>query len=71
MSKGAKHTLSDTLVGLMARQLGFGTSANFVNFVGCTLIRTSASPSFVDASGSMRRPQRKRVKQKSGQGCKS
>lgn len=37
MSKGAKHTLGDTLVLLMAKQLGLGTSANFVNFVGCSI----------------------------------
>jgi hypothetical protein len=37
MSKGAKHTLRDTLVVRMAKQLGLGTSANFVNFVGCSI----------------------------------
>jgi hypothetical protein len=37
MSKGAKHTLGDKLVGNMARQLCLGTSANFVNFVACQI----------------------------------
>ena len=42
LSKGAKHTLSDSRVSLMARQLGFRSGQQFSNFVNCTLSREEA-----------------------------
>lgn len=37
ISKGPKHTLSDTLVMLMARQLQVGGSGNLAKLVRCTM----------------------------------
>src|SRR6266567_8412571 len=39
ISKGPKHTLSDNLVTMMARQLQLGVAGNLVKFVGCTLCK--------------------------------
>jgi hypothetical protein len=39
VSLGAKHTITDTLIHLMARQLHLGTSGNFVKMVRCSLDR--------------------------------
>ena len=35
VSLGAKHSIGDTLIHLMARQLKIGTSANFIGMVKC------------------------------------
>ncbi len=42
ISKGPKHTLSDTLVTMMARQLQLGVAGNLVKFVACTLSKDGA-----------------------------
>lgn len=42
LSKGAKHTLSDSRVSLMARQLGLNNAQQFSNFVSCVLSREEA-----------------------------
>ena len=39
VSLGAKHTIGDVLIGVMARQLRIGTAANFVGMVKCTKTR--------------------------------
>lgn len=39
ISKGAKHTLSASRISLMARQLGFETTQQFVDMVACILSR--------------------------------
>jgi len=42
ISRGAKHTLSETRVNQMAHQLRLGTSKRFVALVQCTLDREEA-----------------------------
>ncbi len=37
ISKGPKHTITENLVTMMARQLQLGVAGNLVKFVGCTL----------------------------------
>jgi len=37
ISKGARHTLGNDLVLLMARQLGLGVAGNLVKFVKCKI----------------------------------
>jgi len=39
VSHGGKHTIGDTLIPKMARQMKLGTSANFVGMVQCTKSR--------------------------------
>jgi hypothetical protein len=39
ISLGAKHTIGDVLIGLMARQMRLGTSGNLVGLVKCTKSR--------------------------------
>jgi hypothetical protein len=36
VSLGPKHTIGDTLISKMTRQIGLGTAANFVGMVKCT-----------------------------------
>jgi hypothetical protein len=42
ISKGAKHTLGDKRVSLMARQLNLDTAQQLINLVNCTLSREKA-----------------------------
>ncbi len=42
ISKGAKHTLSASRISLMARQLGFETTQQFIDMVACILSREEA-----------------------------
>jgi hypothetical protein len=42
LSKGSKETLSDRRVSEMAKQIGLGTTGNFVKFVSCTLEKEPA-----------------------------
>jgi hypothetical protein len=39
VSLGAKHTIGDTIILKMARQIGLGTTKNFVGMVSCTKSR--------------------------------
>ena|SRR5438552_517846 len=42
ISKGAKHTLGADRVSLMARQLGFNTTKQFIDLVSCSLSHKDA-----------------------------
>ncbi len=55
ISKGSKHTLSETLVTLMARQLQLGVAGNLVKFVNCTLDRDGCL-AIIRASSGARAP---------------
>jgi hypothetical protein len=39
VSLGPKHTIGDTLISKMTRQIRLGTAANFVGMVNCTKTR--------------------------------
>jgi hypothetical protein len=36
VSHGAKHTIGESLINKMARQIGLGTNSNFVGLVKCS-----------------------------------
>lgn len=42
ISKGPKHTLRDTLVSMIGKQLKLGGGGNFSKFVACTLSKDEA-----------------------------
>ena len=37
ISKGSKHTITDKIVSMMAKQLKLGGAGNLVKLVGCTI----------------------------------
>jgi hypothetical protein len=39
VSLGPKHTIGDTLISKMTRQIKLGTAANFVGMVSCTMTK--------------------------------